>query len=110
TTSAEATLACATREVTFYLAVPSPSSSRLSLLLRPSARHRSCPGPVLSPAPPGLELAIRLEEPLEHLDNEGPDFDRLAARLVVVARVGGQRRVELHGDSSPERTVGCVLD
>src|SRR5262249_13846575 len=105
----EATLGCAAREVTFYLAVPSPSSFCVSVPARSSARHRSSSGPVLTPAPPRLELAVRLKEPLKHLDDEGPDLDRLAARLAVVARVGGQRGMKLGGDSSLERHVGVGL-
>ena len=59
TTCLEATLTCAAREVTFYLAVPSPSSSRplssgpsasLSLVLR-RARFGSAAATRGSPAP-----------------------------------------------------------
>src|SRR5439155_19349371 len=105
TTCSDATLGCGAGEVTFYLAVPSPSSSCVSLPVRSSARHRSSSGSVLSPPPPRLELAVGLDEPLEHLHDEWPHLDRLAARLAVVARVGGQRRVKLAGDSSLERCV-----
>src|SRR5690349_21661988 len=89
------------RTIPFFLPRLSPSP-----LL---ARHRSSSGPVLSPPPPRLELAVGLDEPLEHLHDEWPHLDRLAVRLAVVARVGGQRRVKLAGDSSLERYVGVGL-
>src|SRR5262245_22385786 len=95
-------------EVKLYLAVASPSSSRVSLPVRSSARHRSSSGPVLGPPPPRLEVSVRVQELLEDLHDQGPQLDRLGSGLAVVLRVGRQRDVELAGDTplEPRRRVG----
>ena len=57
-----------------------------------------------------MELAIRGDEPLEHLNDKSPELDRLARRLVVVARVRGERGVKLTRHPSLQLRVGVVLD
>jgi hypothetical protein len=107
TTCLEATLTCAPREVTLYLAVPSPSSSRLtlpgltaSLFLvstprpfpvspphssgsRRLAHRRPLAGAVLGPPLPCLEVQIGVQELVEELHDQGPQFDRPAGRRVI---------------------------
>src|SRR5206468_11944071 len=67
-------------------------------------------GPVPGPAPPRLEIPIRVEELLEDLHDQRPRLDRLAGRLAVVRRVVGQRDVKLARDTSLEQRRGIGLD
>jgi hypothetical protein len=67
TTCPDATLTCAAREVTLYLAVASPSSSRVlpCPLLSSTALLRRV-GSNLKPSPPPLEFAVCLDRSLKH--------------------------------------------
>ena len=88
-------MGCAAREVTFYLAVASSSSSR-SLPSRLSAslsriRRRATPGP---PAPRS-RVPIHVQELIEDLDGEGPQ---------------PERHVQLAEDTSLEQRRGVGQD
>src|SRR5439155_24783 len=52
--------------------------------------------------PPGLELAVVVHKSPEHMDHEGPHFDRLAVHGAVVLRVPDECLVEVAGHASNE--------
>jgi len=108
-TSPDVTRTSVACEVKLYLAVPSPSSSRLAL---PGlfACRRSRDGPVLGSAVPRLEVPIRVQELLEDLHDHGSQLDRVACRLPVVGRARRERSVKLAGDASLERCRGVSVD
>src|SRR5229473_1694480 len=53
--------------------------------------------------PPRVELTVRVRERTEHLDEKGPQVDRLAVHFAVVPRVRGEDLVELARDAAFER-------
>jgi len=56
--------------------------------------------------PPGLKLAVIVDESPEHLDHEGPHLDALSVHGAVVLRVPDECLVEVAGQASGELHVG----
>jgi hypothetical protein len=103
TTSAAAMPTSAAREVTLYLAVASPSSSRpcssgpavSSWLTLHRARRRSSAGPVHGPSEHRLRVPFGSRKPVAELHGRDPDVDHRTECLVVLHPVPHRRDVTL---------------
>ena len=100
-TSPDATVTSTAREVTFYLAVRSPSVPACLPLVPSLTRHRSAVGLVLGPPPAPLRGTIQIPRRAQRLNQKWPQVNRPVEQPALLPNVRAEHLLTDHRSPSP---------